>query len=210
MHDLFWIFHMTLNHTIRKSWILRSWLLVFLSMTVVSLLITTIGLARISAHIPFFMVWNISWISPNCSHNCNQKVKREESKEASTPEWFISGYLNYCFITLPNFIEWNLWIVSGDCWVKEELYKSCNDETWAEFLHKNNKRIDRCTSKKWLTLGSVTPTCTAKSQLVPSSGVLVPQSNLELARQSCLVFSCQQFHLKNCQSNFSSLPRIPL
>ena len=202
MHDLFWIFHMTFNHAIRKSWIIRSWLLVFLSMAVVSLLITTIGLACISTHIPLFVVWNVSWICSNCSHDCNQKVKGEESKEACAPERFVTVHLNYCFIAFPDFIEWNLWIVSGDRWVKEELNKSCNDERWAEFLHKNNKRIDRCISRKWLTLGSETPAYTTISQLAPSSGALGPQSSLELAKQSCHVFSCHLYHLKNCPPNF--------
>ena len=202
MYDLFWIFHMTLDHAIRKSWILWSWLLIFLSVAVVSLFITTIGLACISAHIPLFVVWDVSWIRSNCSHDCNQKVKGEESKEACTPEWFATGHLNYCFIAFPDFVEWNLWIVSGDRWVKEELYESCNDETWAEFLHMNNKRIDRCTSRKWLILGSAKPACIAISQLAPSSEAPGPQSSLELARQSCHVFGCHLYHLKNCPLNF--------
>ena len=210
MHNFLRVFHVTFNHAIWESWILWIWLLIFLAMTEIRWFISTINLACISAHIPLFVVWNIARIRSNCSYNCDQKVEWKESKEASTPERFILCLLNYILITLPNFVKRNLWIVSGDRWIKEELNKKYNDETEVVFLHKSSKRIDRCTDRMWLKLELGTPAYTSKFQHALSSEALGLQSSLVLEKQSYRVFRVDLFHLMNCQPNFLSLLHIDL
>ena len=123
MHDFFWVFHVPFNHAVWKFRIKWVWLLVLLAMAEALIFTATVDLTRVCTHIPFFMVRNITWIGSDCSYNGNQEVEREKRKEASTPQRFVPSSFDNWFITFPNFVKGDLWIVSGDSRVKEKLCK---------------------------------------------------------------------------------------
>ena len=187
MYNLLWIFHVAFNHTV---WELASkWccLLIFLPMTKTCLLTSAVWLRLVSAHIPFFVIRDVSWVRPDGANDCDKQVRREECEESGEPQWLHSCRLYFIWVILPYFVERYLWVVTGYRRIEIELNEiiKINDEIDQVFLHMNSRQIDMCRGRKWQKQGLEKPTCIVGSQHAPSSVVPISRSMTVLEIQSC-------------------------
>ena len=206
MHNLLWIFHIAFNHTV---WELASkWccLLVFLTVAKTCCLIASaVNLRLVSAHVPLFVVGDVSWVCTDGSNDRDNQVKWEEHEESAIPQRLDSCLLDLVWVILPHLVKRYLWVVTSYCWVQIELREviGINDEIGHVFLHMNSRQIDMCKGRKWPRQGSEKPTCRVGSRHAPSNVVPGSRSMTVLERQSYLVAGdFHRWHRRNFLRGF--------
>jgi len=79
------------------------------------------SLRLISAHIPLFMVGDVSRISSNGANDCNQQVASEETEQAGVDNRSLTRCNQLVWVCLPYLIEGDLGVVACKCWIQVEL-----------------------------------------------------------------------------------------